>query len=132
MFTFTSVNNKFAIYGTPVNGVPEFIVKFNPIGSMGRFATDNEELAEKLRAHPEFGKRFMEIGMKAKENPKIVQGLRSSETTPELGKEAQNPEDLIEFGRLQATLLKKDGSYRKDASAEQIKQYEELKLKLEI
>ena len=132
---FTSVNNKYSIYGSPkLEGkqlVPEYIVNFNPIGTMGRFQTEDEELASKLRSHPDFGKRFMEIGITAKENPSIVVGLRSSETKPELGKEPIDPQKLIEFGGLQATLLKKDGSYRKDASEEQIKQYEQLKKELE-
>jgi len=134
MYTFTSVNNRYSIYGTPkLEGkqlVPEFIVNFTPIGSMGRFYTEDEELAVKLREHPSFGKRFMEIGITAKENPNIVKGIRSSETKPELGKEPIDPNKLIAFGALQATLLKKDGSYRKDASQEQITQYEELKKEL--
>lgn len=134
MYTFTSVNNKYSIYGKPkLEGkqlVPEFIVNFNPIGSIGNFITQDEELAQKLREHPSFGKRFMEIGITAKENPNLVKGIRSSETKPELGKEPTSPEKLIAFGALQATLLKKDGSYRKDASEEQIKQYEELKKEL--
>jgi len=130
MYTFTSVNNRFRIFGAPINGQPEYDVRFEPIGSMGRFATNDSELAEKLRAHPEFGKRFMEIGISAKENPHVVSGIRSSETKTELGKEPIDPEKLIQFGRLQATLLKKDGSYRKDASEEEIKQYESLKKEL--
>ena len=136
MYTFTSVNNKLSIYGDPkLEGkekVPEFIVNFTPIGSMGRFQTEDEELAQKLRERPDFGKRFMEIGITAKENPNLVNGIRSSETKPELGKEPIDPQKLIEFGGLQATLLKKDGTYRKDASEEQIQQYEQLKQELEI
>lgn len=135
MYTFTSVNRRYSIYGQPkLEGkekVPEYIVNFTPIGSMGSFITDDEELAQKLRSHPSFGKRFMEIGVQAKENPNLVQGLRSSETKPELGKEPVDPQKFITFGALQATLLKKDGSYRRDASEEQIKQYEELKKELE-
>jgi hypothetical protein len=108
MYTFTSVNNKYSIYGKPIlegkERVPEFIVNFNPIGSMGRFYTEDEELAKKLREHPSFGKRFMEISITAKENPNIVSGLRSSETKPELGKEPISPKKLIAFGALQATL----------------------------
>jgi hypothetical protein len=134
MFTFTSVNNKLSLYGKPElvgkSNVPEYIVNFTPIGSMGKFNTEDEELAQKLRAHPSFGRKFMEIGVSAKENPNIVKGVRSSETKPELGQEPVSPEKLIAFGGLQATLLKKDGTYRKDASEEQIKQYEELKKEL--
>jgi len=125
MFTFTSVHNKFVIYGKPVDKEPEFIVRFQPIGSMGRFNTDSEELAAKLRSHPDFGKKFLEIGIKARENPNIVRGIRSSVNQPELGKE-----DLIEFGMLKATLLKNDGTYRKDASEENIKKFEVLKQSL--
>lgn len=134
MYTFTSVNNKFSIYGEPkLEGkerVPEYIVDFIPIGSMGRYQTEDAELAEKLRKHGDFGKRFMEIGATVKENPNVVTGIRSSETKTELGKEPIDPQKFIEFGGLQATLLKKDGSYRKDASEEQIKQYEQLKQEL--
>lgn len=115
------------IFGHPVDGVPEYTVKFEPIGSMGRFSTNDETLAEKLRQHPSFGKRFMEIGVQSQENPNIVKGLRSSETRPELGKEPIDTQKLIEFGRLQATLLKKDGTFRKDASEEDKIKYETIK-----
>ena len=115
------------IFGHPKDGVPEYTVRFEPMGSMGRFSTTDEELVEKLRKHPSFGKRFMEIGVKSQENPNVVRGLRSSETKPELGKEPINPEKLIEFGRLQATLLKKDGTFRKDAPEEDQIKYETLK-----
>ena len=130
MHTFTSVNSKYTIYGPPVDGEPEYIVKFQPMGRAGRYNTDNEELAAKLRSHPSFGKRFMEIGIKAKENPNIVKGIRSSESYPELGK-TEAADRLIEFGRLQATLLKKDGTYRRDASEEEVLKYEQLKIELE-
>lgn len=131
MFTFTSVNNRFMVMGKPISKDElEYIVRFEPIGAMGRFSTNDEELASKLRQHPEFGKRFMEIGITAKENPSIVSGVRSSETKPELGKEPIDPQKLIEFGRLQATLLKADGTYRKDASEENKLKYEALKEEL--
>jgi len=120
------------ILGKPISKDElEYQVRFEPMGTMGRFTTQDEELANKLRAHPSFGKRFMEIGVSAKENPNVVSGIRSSETKPELGKEPIDPQKFIEFGKLQATLLKKDGSFRKDASEEQIKQYEQLKSELE-
>ena len=119
------------IFGHPKDGVPEYTVRFEPIGSMGRFSTDDKTLAEKLREHPSFGKRFMEIGAVAKENPNIVQGLRSSETKPEIDKEPVDTQKLIEFGRLQATLLKLDGTYRKDASEEDRIKFEQLKLEIE-
>ena len=131
MYTFTSVNNRYTIYGTPVDGQPEYIVKFEPIGRIGRFSTNNDELARKLRAHPSFGRRFMEIGLTAKENPSIVDGIRSSESHPELGMSKMEPEELIEFGRLQASILRTSGEYRKDASAENIARYEALKQELE-
>jgi len=130
MYTFTSVNNRFMILGKPIGSELEYIVKFEPIGSMGKFTTNDNELAEKLRKHSEFGKRFMEIGLNAKENPKIIDGIRSSETRTELGKEPFDPQKLIEFGKLQATLLKSDGTYRKDASEENKLKYESLKQEL--
>jgi hypothetical protein len=119
------------IFGHPINGVPEYTVKFEPIGTMGRYSTDNEELVLKLRKHPSFGKRFYETGITAQENPNIVRGLRSSETKPEIGKEPVDTQKLIEFGRLQATLLKNSGEYRKDASEEDRIKFEQLKLEIE-
>ena len=132
MYTFTSVNNKFMILGKPMGKELEYKVNFKPIGAMGKFATEDEELAKKLREHPEFGKKFMEIGLTATENPNIVHGIRSSETSPVLG-ESKNfdPQKLIEFGRLQATLLKNDGSFRRDASEENKLKYEQLKKEIE-
>lgn len=136
MYTFTSVNNKFTLLGKPIgvgkDQVLDYEVHFSPMGTMGRFTTGDDDLAKKLREHPSFGKRFMEIGLTAKENPSIVKGIRSSETHPELGEgETFDPEKLIKFGGLQATLLKKDGSFRKDASQEDIEKYELLKKELE-
>jgi hypothetical protein len=132
MYQFTSVNNRFTIIGQPIDGEPEYIVNFNPVGSMGSYVTNDKDLAMKLREHPEFGKRFMEIGISAPENPRIVNGIRSSETRPELGEAKQDPNKLIEFGMLRATLLKKDGSYRKDASQEDVEKYELLKKELGV
>ena len=120
------------ILGKPISKDElEYQVRFEPMGTMGRFTTQDEELAKKLREHPSFGKRFMEIGVSAKENPNIVSGIRSSETKTELGKEPIDPQKFIEFGRLQATLLKKDGSYIKNASEEDKLKYEQLKSELE-
>lgn len=132
MYTFTSVNNGYMIIGKPdEKGEPEYMVEFSKAGSTGSYITKDEELVKKLRGHPDFGKRFMEIGLNARENPNIVQGLRSSATSTESGKEPLDPEKLIKFGMLQATLLKKDGSYRKDASEEDKSKYEQLKKELE-
>jgi len=136
MYTFTSVNNKFTLLGKPIGvgkeQVLDYEVHFVPMGTMGRFTTEDEVLAKKLREHPSFGKRFMEIGTTAPENPHIVAGIRSSETHPELGGgKVFDPEKLIKFGRLQATLLKNDGTYRKDCTPENIEEYEKLKLELE-
>lgn len=119
------------ILGKPISKDElEYQVRFEPMGTMGRFTTQDEELAKKLREHPSFGKRFMEIGVSAKENPNIVSGIRSSETKTELGKEPIDPQKFIEFGRLQATLLKTNGEYRKDASEEDKLKYEQLKSEL--
>jgi hypothetical protein len=132
MYTFTSVNNGYMIIGKPVNGEPEYMVQFSKVGSSGSYTTNDEELAKKLREHPDFGKRFMEIGLTSKENPQIVQGLRSSATAVELGKEPLDSQKLIQLGVYQATLLKKDGSYRKDASQEDVEKYELLKKELGV
>ena len=130
MYTFTSVHNKYRIFGKPIDGIPEYDAQFEPIGRSGRYFTDDAELAEKLRKHPDFGKKFMELGITAKENPMIVKGIRGSADKPELGKEPLDSQKLIQFGSLQATLLKKDGTFRKDASPEDIEKYNLLKQEL--
>ena len=133
MATFTSVNKRFTIIGKPVGGIPEYIVKFDPMGASGNFSTIDEDLTTKLRSHPEFGKRFVELGNKPKQESNIVAGIRSSANQPELGETKESdPQRLIEFGRLQATLLKNDGTYRKDASEENKSKYELLKQELGV
>lgn len=119
--------------GTPLHkGTPEYIVKFEPNGASGNFSTNDEELAKRLREHPEFGKRFVELGAVPKQESNIVSGIRSSLSHPELGEKKEfDPQKLIEFGKLQATLLKNDGTYRKDASEENKQRYELLKKELE-
>ena len=127
MYSFTSVHRKYRIFGIPINGEPEYDVQFEPIGRVGRFTTTDEKLAKKLREHRDFGKKFMELSVNAPENPNLIKGIRSSSTHPELGKEPFDSQKLIRFGELQATLLKKDGSYRKDATQDLIQEYETLK-----
>ena len=120
------------IIGKPVGGIPEYMVRFEPVGAGGSFSTNDEDLATKLRSHPEFGKRFVELGLKPKQESNIVSGIRSSINQPELGETNEfDPQKLIEFGKLQATLLKQDGTYRKDASEENKQRYELLKKELE-
>lgn len=132
MYVFTSVNSKYRIFGKPIDGIPEYDVPFEPIGRVGRYSTNDEELANKLRNHPDFGKRFMELGATALENPIVAEGIRSSVNQPELGKEPIDPQKWIQFGVLQATLLKKDGSFRKDASEEDKIKFEQLKKELGV
>ena len=133
MATFTSVNKRFTIIGKPIGGIPEYMVRFEPMGASGNFSTNDEDLAEKLRANPEFGKRFVELGRKPKQESNIVTGIRSSVNQPELGEKKElDPQKLIEFGKLQATLLKTDGTYRKDASEENKQKYESLKQELGV
>jgi len=132
MATFTSINTRFMIIGKPVGGIPEYMVRFEPVGAGGSFSTNDEDLVTKLRSHPEFGKRFVELGLKPKQKSNIVSGIRSSISHPELGEKKTDPQKLIEFGKLQATLLKNDGTYRKDASEENKLKYEALKQELGI
>jgi len=133
MFVFTSVHRKHTIFGKPLsNGELEYIVQFTPVGAVGQFITDDEELANKLRQHPDYNTKFMEIGvLKETIKSNVIQGIRSSETRPELGQEHIDPKEFVEYGELKAKLLKNDGSYRKDASEVDIKRFEELKSKIE-
>jgi len=132
MATFTSINKRFMIIGKPVGGIPEYMVRFEPMGAAGNFSTNDEDLVIKLRSHPEFGKRFVELGLKPKQKSNVVEGIRSSASHPELGEKETDPQKLIEFGKLQATLLKNDGTYRKDASEENKLKYEALKQELGV
>lgn len=132
MFTFTSVHPKYTIWGKPVNGVPEYSAKFVRNGSVGIFITEDEQLAEKLRQHPEFNKRFTEMGKPPKSESNVIEGVRSSATQPELGKEKIDPQKFIRFGVLHNKLLKKDGTYRADCTPEEKSEYEQLKSELEV
>ena len=135
MFTFTSVARNRRIFGKPVlvgkEMIPEYDVKFTSMGNGGRFTTSDEKIAESLRKHPEFGRTFVEIGLRnIPATSNIVSGIRSSANQPELGQVKPDSQKYIQFGVLQATLLKQDGTYRKDASEEQINKYEQLKQEL--
>ena len=112
--------------------IPEFIIRFEPSGATGMYATEDENVIAKLRKHSDFGRKFMEIGLKFNQPSNIVEGTRSSESHPVLGDKKFEPQKLIEFGKLQGTLLKSDGSYRKDASQENIEKYELLKVELGV
>lgn len=43
-----------------------------------------------------------------------------------------DPNDYIRFGELKASILRTSGEYRRDATDEQIKEYENLKLKIGV
>lgn len=134
MFTFTSVAAGYMVFGKPVlqgkEMIPEFEARFVRQGAVGIFTTSDEQLAEKLRTHPSFGTKFVELSPPKPES-NIVKGIRSSETHPELGKGQLDPQRLIRFGVLQNKLLKQDGTYRRDATQEEISEYENLKKELE-
>lgn len=121
MFLFTSPHRKYAIYGK------EHKVKFTPIGAIGTFQTEDEQLAKFLRSHPEYGKKFVENGTMKKQDSNIISGVRSAATQPVLSNDK-----LIRFGELKASLLKSDGSYRKDAKEELKTEYENLKEELGV
>lgn len=89
------------------------------------FSTDSEEVANLLRAEPEFGKTVFE-GQKILNESRVVQGTRSSFNEP------GNKEDYVRYGYLQAKLLNKDGTFRKDASEEEINEFQTLKSKLGV
>lgn len=135
MFTFTSVHPAFRIFGKPVQigkeMIPEFDAKFIRHGAVGHFVTEDEQLAEKLRKHPNFGKAFTEMSIPKNLETNVVSGIRSSATQPELGKTEIDKSKLIRFGVLQNKLLKQDGTYRIAVPKEEIAEYELLKKELE-
>lgn len=145
MFTFTSVSPGYRIFGEPVKSpktgeiTPEYDAKFIRSGAVGRFTTDNESIVEKLRKHPDFNKRFVEVALPGAANSNVVSGIRSSASHPEIQevKSEVKPEvkvdfpKYIRFGVLQNKLLKNDQTYRKDASPEEIAEFELLKKELE-
>ncbi len=101
--------------------IGEKLASFAPYGS---FTTEDEAIIEKLRAHGAFNKKgkagFIEANTMPKSKGNVIQGTRSAGNSPILGKD----EKLIRFGTLRASLLKNDGTPRKDASEEEL---EELK-----
>ena len=121
MFIFTSPHRKFAVYGQG------YKAKFTPIGAIGSFQTEDEQLVEKLRTHPDYGRRFVENALPKKVESNIITDIRSAATRPVL-----SDDKLIRFGELKAKLLKQDGSFRKDASSEEQEEYINLKQELGV
>lgn len=100
-------------------------IAFEPYG---RFSTDDERKIEALRNHPLFGRKFVEASMKPPKNENIIQGIRSAGTQPVFDKDAK----LVRLGELRAKLLRKDGSFRKDASDEEKKELKEIREELGV
>lgn len=145
MFIFTSIAPGYRTFGKPVKSdtnklVPEYDVRFVRNGASGQFSTDDEELAKKLREHPQYGKAFVETNIPVPQKDNVVVGIRSSISHPDISGETVKEEvkeeikidtqKYIRYGVLQNKLLKNDLTYRKDASPEEITEYENLKKEL--
>ncbi len=108
------------------------VVKFQPRGDMGTFATDDPKRIEEIRGLREYGtiiKEFKGEGVPKFESPtEILKGGLTSVTQQQIEeKEEVDKDKLIRFGELKGKLLKKDGNYRGDADPDEIAEYEELK-----
>lgn len=117
------------------------LAKFESQGEYGLFTTDDPQLAKRLEGNPQFGKTFYKAGGKM---PKFAQqhishGAPINDVKQEaidkgaIRKEVEKSfnENLIpktrRLGFLEAAILKKDGSFRGDATEEQIEEYKQLK-----
>ena len=104
------------------------IAEFAPLG---RFVTEDTELIEKLKANPSYGVgkgKFIMIDTVPKPKGNVIQGVRSAGTAVVFDKQ----EKLIRLGELRARLLKKDGSFRKDASDEDINELKSIQEELGV
>ena len=143
---FISKYQELKVWGRDEKLKPIRLASFTPIGNkMGGFSTDDTELVEALKNHPDHGKGFHVIKDKMPhfENEHIIKGAVTSikaqefeaqkknleeENKLELAKmKAEQSKKYIRFGELTAKLLKNDGSYRADATDELKAEYEQLK-----
>ncbi len=114
------------------------LAKFEPRADFGVFITDDPKIIKAIKETPEFNK-IVKIwegkGQPQFERKNIHHGVISTvDDVPEEVMEQlkkQNANKFIRFGELKAKLLKKDGSYRGDASEEEIAEYEQLKKEIE-
>ena len=132
MATFVSVTKGLKVWGEKIvkgKNVGEKLADFAPVGS---FTTEDEELIAKLRAHGACGKGkrygFIEAGTMSKPKSNVIQGVRSAGNSPILGKD----EKLIRLGVLRASLLKKDGAPRRDASEKELEELKEIQDELGV
>lgn len=93
------------------------------------FVTSDKQLAEKIRELPEFGKDIFE-GAAAVKQSNVVQGARSSFNHPDIPESSK--EDYIRLGFLQGKILNGDGTFRKNASEEEVNEFKTLKTKLGV
>ena len=100
--------------------------KWNAKFELGVFRTENQEIIDSLRNHKDYGKKIVEKGLPKQSN--VIQGTRTAGTQPVFDKDQK----LIRFGKLEAQLLKKDGTFRKDASLENQEEYNSLKQELGV
>ena len=101
--------------------------KWNAKFELGAYTTENQEIIDALRNHKEYGRKIVEKGLpKIKDN--VIQGTRTAGTQPVFDKDQK----LIRFGKLEAQLLKKDGTFRKDASLGDQEEYNSLKQELGV
>lgn len=85
------------------------------------FKTPDDALAGRLRKHPMFGNKIHERGAPAPKG-NIIQGVRSAGEQPIFDAK----EKYIRLGELRNKLLKKDGSFRKDADQKEVEELQEL------
>lgn len=123
------------------------IGSFSPAstGDYGYFVTESGELIERIKSTSLFqnGEVKEYTGSKPQFNDFVTGSGGFAELNGMLGgvkdtttKTAQ-PQQIdvqayIRFGELKVSLIRKDGTYRRDASEEEIKEYETLKEKLGV
>lgn len=115
-------------------------------GEYGFFATNDDAVIERMKAFKAmYGTTIKEVTDK-NVNPHFnihnegtggfaeISGMLNAtkDDSPIAKKPPINPNDYIRYGELKASILRNSGEYRRDATDEQIKEYETLKLKLGV
>lgn len=141
---YTNFVSKYAQLGV-WNGKEKLAEFAGMIGKKGMFSTNDPELVEKLKKHPDFGKGFNILSgtMPKFEDEFIKKGAATSSDSQQIeaikkNLEAENElklqvakeelgQKFMRYGQLKQMLLKNDGTYRADATDELKAEYEQLK-----